>query len=102
MKYAIKSILFALFGIGFVIYLNFELAELYELELYNDLKTENELAPNIFIIGKLNKVITLLIAVIAMALGVKSVQLKNRIGLVGILLSAILMVLTFIPIWQYI
>ncbi|WP_040282341.1 hypothetical protein [Psychroserpens damuponensis] len=101
MKPAVISIILALLGIGFVLYLNYELAELFQSELHNNLHNENELNPSIFIIGTLNKVVTVLIGVIAIVFGIKSVNQKNRLGLIGVILSLILMVLTFIPIWHY-
>jgi len=98
MKTGIISIIVAIIGILFVIWFNLEVVELFESEI---LKIENqtELNPTVFTTGKLNKIIALGIALIGIILGIKSLRNKNRIG---IILSVVLIILTFLPIWIYI
>lgn len=101
MKTGIISIIVVLIGILFVIWFNLEIVELFESEI---LKMENqtELNPAVFTTEKLNKIIALGIALIGIILGIKSLRNKNRIGIIGIILSVILIILTFLPIWTYI
>jgi hypothetical protein len=101
MKYGIFSIILAVLGILFVAWYNFEVAELFESELLK-LHNQTELNPTVYSTGKLNKFIALGIAIIGIILGIKSWRDKIRIGMIGILLSILLIILTFIPIWQYI
>jgi uncharacterized membrane protein len=100
MKYGIYSIIIALIGITFVIWFNIEVAELFESEFLK-LENQNELSPTIFTTGKINKITALVIGIVGLLFGIKSLRDKNRIGIFGILLSIILIILTFVPIWQY-
>ena len=101
MKAGITSIIVAIIGILFVIWCNLEVVELFESEI---LKMENQtqLSPNVFTTGKLNKIIALGIALIGIIFGIKSLRNKNWIGTIGIVLSVVLIILTFLPIWTYI
>jgi len=101
MKYEISSIVIALIGISFVIWFNLEVAELFQNEIM-ELNYKSEMNLTIFTTGKLNKLIALGIALIGILLGIKSVRNKNRIGIIGIILSIFLIILVFIPIWQYV
>jgi threonine/homoserine efflux transporter RhtA len=101
MKIGIISIIVVLIGILFVIWFNLEIVELFESEI---LKMENQTELNlaVFTTKKLNKIIALGIALIGIILGIKSLRNKNRIGIIGIILSVVLIILTFLPIWTYI
>lgn len=101
MKYGKLSIILAVIGILFVTWYNFEAAKLFESEFLK-LQYQIELNPTVYSTGKWNKFIALSIAVIGIILGIKSWRDKIRIGIIGILLSILLIILTFIPIWQYI
>lgn len=100
MKTGIISIILALTGILFVIWFNYQTSELFYVEL---IKTQNSsiLSPLIVTNGKLNKLIAVGIGLLGLFFGIKSARNKNRIGIIGITISIILLILTFVPIWQY-
>lgn len=101
MKTGIISIIVAIIGIIFVIWFNLEVVELFKSEILK-MQNQTELNPTVFTTGKLNKTIALGIALIGIILGIKSLRNKNRNGTIGIILSLILIILTFLPIWTYI
>lgn len=101
MKHGILSIILAVIGIYFTFLVNIEIAELVEKEIIN-LKHNSEINPAIFKSEIRNKLILLGIALIGMLFGVKSVKRKNKIGIIGIILSLVLIILIFIPLWQHI
>ncbi len=101
MKYGILSIIIAIIGILFVIWFNIEVAELFKSEFLS-LGNKTELNPAVFSTGKLNKIISLGLGLTGIILGIKSWRNKMRIGIIGVFLSLILLILTFIPIWTYI
>jgi uncharacterized membrane protein (UPF0182 family) len=49
----------------------------------------------------MNKLIALGVAIVGIYLGIKSVKNKYRIGIIGIVLSLILIILTFSSLWTY-
>ena len=101
MKYGILSIIISLIGILFVIWYNFEIAELFQNEMLK-LNNMTEINSTIFMSSKLNIPIALGLALVGVLLGIKSIQGKNKIGILGISLSLILFILIFTPIWQYV
>jgi len=101
MKYGILSIIIAVTGIVFVIWFNIEVAELVRYEFLR-LENKTEFNPAIFTTGKMNKLIAFGLGLTGIILGFKSLRNKKQIGKIGILLSIIVLILTFTPIWTYI
>jgi hypothetical protein len=102
MKYGIGSIILATLGILFVIWYSYENAEMIR-EGFEYLQTQNdeEYYPTIFMPDNMNKLIALGVAIVGIYLGIKSVKNKYRIGIIGIVLSLILIILTFSSLWTY-
>ena len=100
MKTGTISIILAIIGILFVIWFNYQTAELFLTEL-TKMQNSSDLSPTIVTSGKLNKLIAIGIGLLGLLLGIKSLRNKNRIGIIGIILSIVLIILTFVPIWNY-
>ena len=100
MKTGTISIIVALLGILFVLWFNYQTSELYQSSLIQ-MQNSSELSPVIVTSGKLNKLIALGIGLVGLLLGWISLRKKHKNGKSGILLSAILIILTFIPIWTF-
>ncbi|MEL7271454.1 MAG: hypothetical protein AAGL34_17915 [Bacteroidota bacterium] len=100
MRTAIASISTALIGIVFVIWFNLEIVELFQSEiLKNQDKTISSLT--VFPSGRWNKHIAIGIALVGILLGIKSLRDKKLLGVIGIILSLLLIALTFLPLWVY-
>ena len=100
MKTGTISIILALIGILFVIWFNYQTSELFLTELQK-MQNSSDLSPVIVTSGKLNKLIAIGIGLLGLYLGFKSLRNKNRTGIIGIILSILLIIMTFIPIWNY-
>ena len=100
MKAGTTSIILALIGILFLIWFNYQTSELFLNELQK-MQSDSDLSPVMVTSGKLNKLIAIGIGLLGLLLGIKSLRNKNRIGIIGIVLSIILIILTFIPLWNY-
>lgn len=100
MKYATLSIIISITGILLLIWFNLNMAEFFLNEIMIS-QNQTELNPNIFSIGIQKKMITILFGVIALIAGYYSWNKKNKIALIGIFLSFLLIVFSFVPIWQY-
>jgi hypothetical protein len=100
MKTGTIAIILALIGILFVIWFNYQTAELYQAELIK-MQSSAHLSPIIITTGKLNKLIAIGIGLLGLLLGIKSVRNNNPIGKIGVILSIMAIVLSFLPIWIY-
>ena len=100
MKTGILSIITAITGILFVIWFNYQTSELFITELTR-MQSGSDLSPAVVTSGKLNKLIASGIGLLGLLIGIKSVRNGNRIELIGIIFSVILIILTFVPIWQF-
>ena len=100
MKTGTISIILALIGISFVIWFNFQTSEQILAEV-TKAQSSYELSPILVSNGKLNKLIAIGIGIIGLLFGFKSVRNKSRTGVIGIILSICLLIMTFIPIWAH-
>ena len=100
MKSGTISIIFGALGILFIVWFNYQTYELYQTEF---LKIQNSslMEPTIVTTGKSYKLIALGIAILGIIFGIKSVHEKSRSGKIGIVLSIIALILTFIPVWTF-
>ena len=98
MKSGTISIIFGALAILFIIWYNYQTYVLYQTEF---LKIQNSslMEPTIVTIGKSYKLIALGITMLGIIFGIKSVRKKNSSRKIGIVLSIIALILTFIPVW---
>ena len=101
MKSGTISIILGALGILFIIWFNYQTYELYQTELLK-IQKSSLMEPTIVTTGKIYKLIALGIAILGIIFGIKSVREKNRNGKIGIILSIIALILTFIPVWTLI
>ena len=101
MKSETISIILGTLGILFIIWFNYQTYELYQTELLK-IQKSSLMEPTIVTTGKIYKLIALGIAILGIILGIKSVREKNRSGKIGIILSIIALILTYIPVWTLI
>ncbi len=101
MKSGTISIILGALGILFIIWFNYQTYELYQTELLK-IQKSSLMEPIIVTTGKFYKLITLGIAILGIIFGIKSMREKSRIGKIGIILSIIALILTFIPVWTLI
>ena len=101
MKSGTISIILGALGILFIIWFNYQTYELYQTEF---LKIQNSslMEPTIVTTGKSYKLIALGIALLGIIFGIKSLREKSRNGKIGIMLSVVALILTFLPIWALI
>ena len=100
MKSGTISIIFGALGILFIVWFNYQTYELYQTEF---LKIQNSslMEPTIVTTGKSYKLIALGIVTLGILFGVKSMREKSSNGKIGIVLSLIALILTFIPVWTF-
>lgn len=100
MKTGTISIALAVLGILFVVWFNYQTSELYQSEIFQT-QNSSELHPIVVTSGKLNKMIALGIGLLSFLVGLISLRRKHKNGKIGIFLSVILIILTFIPVWTF-
>lgn len=101
MKIGILSIFVAIIGICFALWYNFKMVEEFESAIL-EFQNNYHLKPKLQTINKTNEITAYTLALLGIALGIKSNQNKNSFATIGITLSAILLILTMLPIWTYI
>lgn len=101
MKSGTISIILGTLGILFIIWFNYQTYELYQTEF---LKIQNSslMETRIVTAGKSYKLIAIGIVILGFFFGIKSVRERSRNGKIGIILSMISLILTFVPIWTLI
>jgi hypothetical protein len=100
MKTGLTSIILAGLGIICLIWMNYQTFKLFKLELA-DMRQGNQLASKILTTSNLFKIIPITVGIISLLLGIHALRSKRRIGLIGVVLSIILIILPFVPIWFY-
>lgn len=100
MKSGTISIIFGALGILFIIWFNYLTYELYQTEFLK-IHNNSSLEPTIVTAGKSYKLIALGIVILGILFGIKSMREKSSNGKIGIVLSIIALILTFIPIWAF-
>ena len=100
MKSGKISIILGALGILFIIWFNYQTYELYQTEFLK-IQKSSLMEPTIVTTGKSYKLIALGIAILGILFGIKSLRDKSRSGKIGIILSAIALILSFIPVWTF-
>jgi ABC-type spermidine/putrescine transport system permease subunit II len=100
MKTGLFSVILAGLGIILVMFWNYQILELFRLERA-EMRQGPQLAPTISTTSNLFKVIPIIVGTISLLLGIHALRSKRRFGLMGVVLSIILIILPFVPIWFY-
>ena len=100
MKSGTISIILGALGILFIIWFNYQTYELYQTEFLK-IQSSSLIEPTIVTTGKSYKLIALGIAILGILFGIKSMREKSRSGKIGIILSIITLIFTFLPIWTF-
>lgn len=100
MKQGILSISIALIGFYFIYWFNHNLLE-HITTLTNPKENTIEVPKTILTISKTYRITTICIGLLSLYFGIISFLKKHKIGSIGILLAVFLIILTFIPFWQY-
>ena len=100
MKTQTLSIILALVGIVFVIWFNFQTSELFIKELHK-MHPNSDLSPTLVSNGIMHKLSAIAIGIIGIFFGFRSIWKKKWWGILGIILSLILIFLAWIPLWVY-
>jgi len=97
MKHGILSILIAILGFIFYLHINLEFVGIVQ-KLSENQQLEG---PNLIVTPKIYKIATLIIGLIGVYFGIKEFKNYKNLSIIGISLSLILIILSFIPIWSY-
>ena len=97
MKHGILSIIVAILGYVFFFHIHLEFADI--VQKLNENQQLN--GPNLIITPRIYKIATLIIGLIGVYFGIKGFKNYKNLSIVGISLSLILIILSFIPIWKY-
>ena len=100
MKYGIGSIILAITGIRLIVWINYEFSQNY-MEFAAKIEAEGGVVPSIGMTNWSNRSIAIGISLIGLVLGIKSCRIEKKIGIIGIVLSILLLILVFFPIWPY-
>ena len=100
MKSGTISIILGALGILLIIWFNYQTYELYQTEFLK-IRNSSLMEPTIVTTGKSYKLIALGIAILGTIFGIKSMREKSSNGKIGIVLSIIASILTFIPLWTF-
>jgi len=96
-KHSIYSIIVAIVGISFILYMNFHFAQ--EVSLIQNNQQINE--PHLIVTPKVHKMAALIIGLIGVFFGIKGFKSFKKLSLIGIVLSLILVAISFLPLWHY-
>lgn len=96
MKRGVLSVIIACIGFYFVYKIN-----LSGNPVFFGVTENSEIAPTTQVFSKLHKITTLCIGLLSLYLGIIATIKKNKIGILGILLSIVLIILACIPFSQY-
>jgi len=96
-KHSIYSIIVASIGISFIIYMNY-----YFAQQVNILQANQQLSePSLIVTPKVHKMAALIIGLIGVFFGIKGFKSYKKLSLIGIVLSLILVAISFLPLWHY-
>lgn len=95
MKSATLSILIGFLGIIFLIWFNYQTLDFYQENINNHLT----LSPTLVTSGKMTKLISIVIGFLGLFFGIHSIIKKNKIGIIGVIMSIIVIILIFFPLW---
>ncbi len=101
MKYGIGSVILALTGICFIVWINYQFSQDY-IEFAAKFEAEGGAAPSVVMTNWINRSIVIGVSLLGLILGIKSYRIGNNIGILGIVLSLLLLILVFFPLWPYI
>lgn len=94
-KFSVLSILFSIIGIIFIVFYNWEIS-IYSLHMSN----KSTLEPNIITTSINTKLLPFSIGVLSLSLVLLDFYKRRTIlGVIGIFLSILLMIFSFVPIW---
>lgn len=96
MKRGVLSVIIACIGFYFMYKIN-----LSGHHAFLGIKENTEIAPTTQVLSKLYKITTLCIGLLSLYLGVISTLKKNKIGILGIVFSIVLIILACIPFSKY-
>ena len=100
MKNGIGSVILALIGICFIVWINYQFSQDY-IEFAAKFEADGGVTPSVIMTNWINRGIAVGISLFGFILGIKSYRIGNKIGLLGIVLSILLLILVFIPLWPY-
>ncbi len=95
------SIIITLIGFYFVFKYNTWIYDTISQELFLKKELNISILNNVTLFGRLYKIVIISIGLLGFYLGLIPFLKKHKIGLIGIILAIILIVLAFIPFWQY-
>tara|TARA_A100000171_G_scaffold20717_1_gene19085 strand:+ start:8009 stop:8311 length:303 start_codon:yes stop_codon:yes gene_type:complete len=98
MKHAKLSILVALLGILFLGYINWLVWD--TLTTYNE-NAVSEMAPHLVVTPRVFKISALIIGLIGIFFGIKGVKINKKISVLGIVLSILVCIFSFVPFWYF-
>ncbi len=98
MKHALLSIIVAVLGMVWVVHINYQIAAVVTEALQ---AADQSMNPSLVSFPKVYKMSGLVIGLIGIFFGVKGFFKTKPLSIVGIVLSLLLIVLTFIPIFSY-
>ena len=98
MKHSVLSIIVAVIGISFILYVNYYFAQQINF-LQSSHQQLNE--PSLIVTPKIHKMVALIIGLIGVFFGIKGFKHYKKISLIGIVLSLLLIAISFLPLWHY-
>jgi|GEM_PF-3027023 len=96
MKHPILSIVVAVLGIIFLIYVNWLVWD--TLIDYSNW-TSSDTVPQNVVTPKIYKISGLIIGLIGIFFGIKGIKINKKISVIGIVLSILVCIFSFVPLW---
>ncbi|WP_432412844.1 hypothetical protein [Rasiella sp. SM2506] len=98
MKHAILSLVIAGLGIIFLAYINWLVWD--TLMSYNQ-NALDTMSPQLVVTPKVFKISALIIGLIGIFFGIKGMKINKKISILGIVLSALVCIFSFVPLWYF-
>jgi len=96
MKHSLFSIIVALLGIIFLAYVNWLVWDTVTSYNQNSLV---EMSPKLVVTPRIFKISALIIGLIGIFFGIKGLKINKKISILGIVLSALVCIFSFVPFW---
>ena len=98
MKHSILSIVIAILGFVFIIYINWLVWDTFTSYNQNSL---DEMSPQLVITPRVFKISALIIGLIGIFFGIKGMKINKKRSMLGIVLSALVCIFSFVPFWYF-
>jgi hypothetical protein len=98
MKHGTLATIVAVLGFIFILYVNWLVWDTFTYYNQNSL---DQMSPQLVVTPKIFKISGLVIGLIGIFFGIKGMKINKKISILGILLSGLVCIFSFVPFWYF-